>query len=209
MEKKILYCIRHGYALHNRLFRDIGIRAYTEFRDTQLLEKGYNQAKMLNKTWKELNEIQLVVVSPCIRTLDTATFIFKNINVPMIANDFLIEYPMGGDEICNKRKDIDDLRYMYPYIRFDDFPNKVTWADKKETKTELNNRIEGMLDWIGMRRETRIAIISHSSFIGQMKDGFIGNNQKDELKHCYPYKIEVKYDSFKKFISMRELNVKI
>ena len=115
--EKTLYCIRHGYALHNKLFRDIGLRAYTEFRDTQLLEKGYNQARVLNKTWEELHDIQLVVVSPCVRTLDTATFVFKNINVPIIANDFLIEYPMGGYEICNKRKDIDDLRYMYPYIR--------------------------------------------------------------------------------------------
>ena len=203
--EKTLYCIRHGYAVHNKLFRDIGIRAYTEFRDTQLLEKGYNQAKTLNKTWKELHDIQLVVVSPCVRTLDTSTFVFKNIHVNMIAKDFLIEYPMGGNEICNKRKDIDDLRYMYPYIHFDDFPNKLTWSDKKETKMELNNRIEEMLDWIGMRRETRIAIISHSSFIGQMKDGFIANNQKDELIHCYPYKMRAKYSSNKKFISIKEV----
>ena len=33
---------------------------------------------------------------------------------------------------------------------FDDFPNKLTWSNKKETKKELNNRIEEMLDWIGM-----------------------------------------------------------
>ena len=203
--EKTLYCIRHGYALHNKLFRDIGLRAYTEFRDTQLLEKGYNQARVLNKTWKELYDIQLVVVSPCVRTLDTATFIFKNINVPIIANDFLIEYPMGGYEICNKRKDIDDLRYMYPYIRFEDFPNKLTWSNEKETKKELNNRIEEMLDWIGNRRETRIAIISHSSFIGQMKDGFIANEQKYELLHCYPYKMKVKYSPNKKFISIKEV----
>ena len=69
--EKILYCIRHGYAVHNKLFQYIGRRAYTEFRDPNLLESGYNQAKMLNKTWKELDDIQLVVVSPCVRTLDT------------------------------------------------------------------------------------------------------------------------------------------
>ena len=124
--EKTLYCIRHGYAFHNKLYKYIGERAYIEFRDTPLLEKGYNQAKMLNKTWKELDDIQLVVVSPCIRTLDTSTFIFQHRNVNMIAKDFLIEYPLGGDEICNKRKDIDDLRYMYPYIQFADFRNKLT-----------------------------------------------------------------------------------
>ena len=97
---------------------------------------------MLNKTWKELDDIQLVVVSPLSRTLDTSTFVFQHRNVNMIAKDFLIEYPLGGDEICNKRKDIDDLRYMYPYIHFDDFPNKLTWSNKKETKVcGCNNRI--------------------------------------------------------------------
>ena len=203
--EKTLYCIRHGYAFHNKLYKYIGERAYIEFRDTPLLEKGYNQAKMLNKTWKELDDIQLVVVSPLSRTLDTSTFVFQHRNVNMIAKDFLIEYPLGGDEICNKRKDIDDLRYMYPYIHFDDFPNKFTWSNKKETKMELNNRIGEMLDWIGSRRETRIAIVSHSSFIGQMKDGFIGEKQEDELRHCYPYKMKAKYSPNKKFISIKEM----
>ena len=45
--EKTLYCIRHGYAFHNKLFKYIGRRAYIEFPDTPLLEKGYNQAKML------------------------------------------------------------------------------------------------------------------------------------------------------------------
>ena len=67
--EKTIYCIRHGYALHNKLFWDIGRRAYSEFKDTPLLEKGINQAKRLGKNWTELNNIQLVVVSPCTRTL--------------------------------------------------------------------------------------------------------------------------------------------
>ncbi len=74
--KKTLYCIRHGYALHNKLFWDIGARAYAEYRDTPLLEVGYNQAKRLNRTWDEIDDVQFVIVSPCIRTLDTATFVF-------------------------------------------------------------------------------------------------------------------------------------
>jgi|TARA_B000000477_G_C6078844_1_gene222236 broad specificity phosphatase PhoE len=202
--EKTLYCIRHGYALHNKLFCDIGPRAYSEYRDTQLLEKGFNQAKTLNKTWKELKDIQLVIVSPCQRTLDTSTFIFQHINVPTIAKDFLIEYPLGGAEICNQRKDLSDLRYMYPYIQFEDFPNKLIWPNEKETKIELNNRIEHLLDWIGTRRETRIAIVSHSSFIGQMKDGIIGD-ENNELKHCHPYKIKANYNHNNKFISMKEI----
>ena len=59
-----------------------------------------------------------------------------------------------------------------------------------------------MLEWIGNRRETRIAIVSHSSFIGQFKDGKIGD-ENNELLHCYPYKILANYSQNKKFISMK------
>ena len=73
-----------------------------------------------------------------------------------------------------------------------------------EELLKLENRIEDMLDWIGNRRETRIAIVSHSSFIGQFKDKKIGD-ENNELRHCHPYKIEARYSEFKKFISMKEL----
>ena len=106
--------------------------------------------------------------------------------------------------VCNKRKNIDDLKYMYPYIQFEDFPNKPYWPTQQETKTQLNNRIEHLLEWIGTRRESRIAIVSHSSFIGQMKDGIIGD-ENHELNHCHPYKIKVKYSHNKKFINMEEM----
>ena len=58
--EKTIYFIRHGYALHNKLFWDIGPRAYSEYRDTPLLEKGYEQAKRLNRTWNEIDDIQLI-----------------------------------------------------------------------------------------------------------------------------------------------------
>ena len=38
--RKILYCIRHGYALHNQLYKHMGSRAYYEYRDTPLLHQG-------------------------------------------------------------------------------------------------------------------------------------------------------------------------
>jgi len=57
-----------------------------------------------------------------------------------------------------------------------------------------------MLDWIGKRPEKNIAIVSHSSFIGMFKDGFIGD-ENNQLEHCYPYNIKINYDENGKFIS--------
>tara|TARA_Y100000816_G_scaffold271720_1_gene236501 strand:- start:44 stop:661 length:618 start_codon:yes stop_codon:yes gene_type:complete len=191
--EKTLYCIRHGYALHNKLFWDIGTKAYTEFRDTELLEEGYNQAKHLNEIWEKKHDIDLVIVSPCARTLNTASFIFKNVDVPIIAKDFLIEYPIGGNEICNKRKSLSDLKYLYPFIDFKIKDEEMIWPDNRETVSDLKKRISKMLDWISRRKEKKIAIVSHSSFIGQFKDNKIGD-EHHELKHCHPYKLKINYD---------------
>jgi broad specificity phosphatase PhoE len=188
---KICYFIRHGYAIHNKLFWDIGERAYSEFRDTNLLYKGYEQCEELRKSWKMLKNIDLVCVSPCVRTLDTALFTFKNHRVHFIAKDFLIEYPTGGTEKCNHRKNISDLEYLYPQIDFSEIENDVfPWNNNKESMVDLKGRIEQMKDWIRKRPERNIAVISHSSFIGMLKDGKIGN-ENNELKHCFPYPIEI------------------
>ena len=200
--EKYLHCIRHGYALHNKLYFDIGRKAYSEYRDTPLLEEGFKQAKELNKTWGNLNNIDLVVVSPCTRTLDTAMFVFQDKNIPMISKDFLIEYPWGGDEICNKRKDKKDLQLLYPRVQFDMDDNVLPWSQNMETIEQLEKRIEKLLYWIGQRKERNIAIVSHSSFIGQMKDKVIGD-EYNELKHCFPYEIVANYDKGCNFVSLK------
>mgnify|MGYP001169291272 CR=1 FL=1 len=43
---------------------------------------------------------------------------------------------------------------------------------------------------------SKIAIVSHSGFIGRYKDKYIRyiENGDTELKHCFPYEIEFKYD---------------
>jgi len=183
---KNLYLVRHGYALHNFLFWKIGKEAY-DIRDTQLLQKGVEQATNLGYTWEEKDNIDLVVCSPSIRTLDTATLIFKNTNHKIIALDSILEYPLGSEE-CNRRKDKSTLQTLYPHI---DFSNvifeKLPWNYIHESKYNLHKRQQNFLDWIKQRNEKNICIVSHSSFIGELKDGVIGD-EEHELKHCFPYK---------------------
>ncbi len=186
---KKLFFIRHGYAIHNQLFHQIGKSAYN-IRDTQLLYEGVVQAKNLSKNWKELSSIELVICSPSIRTLDTALLTFQNSPLKITAKDFLLEYPQGSEE-CSRRKDIEDLNVLYPQVDFSDIDNNVLpWTGKKETIAELDSRINQMINWIKQREEKNIAIVSHSSFIGHYKGGLIGDEQ-NELKHCYPYQINL------------------
>ena len=184
--EKHLYCIRHGLALHNVLFWHMGSKAYTEHRDTPLLDEGYLQAQKLRNTWEDINKIELVLVSPCLRTLQTCSNIFDKVGTKTIALDCLIEYPMGGDEICNKRKDKEMLLSNFPWIDFSNIKNKVDWSEKNETVKELEKRIEQLKEYIKIRPEKHIAIVSHSSYIGQMIFKKI-EDEENELKHCHPY----------------------
>jgi len=164
----------------------MGSKAYTEHRDTPLLDEGYLQAQKLRNTWEDINKIELVLVSPCLRTLQTCSNIFDKVGTNTIALDCLIEYPMGGDEICNKRKDKEMLLSNFPWIDFSNIKNKVDWSEKNETVKELEKRIEQLKEYIKIRPEKHIAIVSHSSYIGQMIFKKI-EDEENELKHCHPY----------------------
>jgi broad specificity phosphatase PhoE len=190
---KLLYCIRHGLAEHNINYYKYGVSTFydPEYYDTKLISEGIQQAQELSKTWNELSDIELVIVSPLKRTLQTATEIFKNHPVPMIALENSREYPMGK-QTCNKRSSKESLILKYPNINFDDLQtnyDEMWFPHREETLDELNLRIDKMKHFIMSRPETNIALIGHSSFIGQMKDNHIRylENNEEELKHCYPY----------------------
>src|SRR6056300_1708652 len=96
---KNIYCIRHGTAEHNVLFKEVGEKAYMMLRDSNLTDVGQIESAQMGKYWIEKNNIELVLVSPLTRTLQTATNIFKDVNVKMLALDELKEYPASYENI--------------------------------------------------------------------------------------------------------------
>jgi len=190
MSKKVFF-IRHGYALHNKLFWEIGAKAYSDYVDTPLLHKGYIQADECRKRYKkELKDIELVLVSPLTRTLQTAVSIFGEstfFRTKIRALDCLMEYPQGGPELCNKRKTREILRRNYPTVEFTYVKDgEVEWNQNKETIKELQSRIDEMIEFIRKRPETKIAVVSHSSILCQHLYGEI-YDEENELMHCQPY----------------------
>ncbi len=189
---KTLYCIRHGIALHNVLFKNIGEMAYIKHRDTKLVEQGIEQAKNLGKKWQEKDNIDLVVVSPLTRTLETATHIFNNSDTPIIAIDSLKEYPQATQE-CNHRRTVMELKTEFTNINFNEIlQNKdqewrdLIYNDDFEIK-KLKHRISSFKTWIKNRPENKIAVVGHSSYLNMMLNGFV-DDETNELKHCHPYK---------------------
>ena len=188
---KHLYCIRHGTALHNINFKTMGDKAYTNFPDTPLVDRGIKDAIYLERTWEQIPKIDLVVVSPLSRTLQTADTIFRLHNKPIVVLDDLIEYKQS-EHICNFRKNTSMLKKIYPNMDFSQIKTDEPpyWSDIKRTIEEeitlLKDRISKFKEWIKERPERNIAVVGHSAYFNMMLNNF-SETEYTELKHCYPY----------------------
>ena len=125
------------------------------------------------------------------RTLETAMNIFGDTKIPILSLEFLREYPLGRDT-CNRRSDRDFLIKKFPKIDFNNLQHNedILWRpDTMESIESLENRINTMKKYLLNRQEKNIAIVGHSSFIGQFKDKKIGllENGDKELLYCHPY----------------------
>ena len=198
--RKYLYAVRHGEATHNVLFKEVGMMTFFDenYYDTELTDKGFNQAQDLGNKWVDKDKMDLVIVSPLSRTLQTAVNIFKNTKVKIIALDCLKEYPQGL-HTCNRRKTKKELIKLFPTIDFSylDSNEDLMWSDiDTEPIEELLRRINKMYDFIENTPHKNIALVGHNSFISMIKDQKLNRNQDglDELKHCHPYKINLTYN---------------
>ena len=190
-----LYLIRHGKALHNELYDIIGVNAFRapEVVDSPLTSEGHQQALDLGETIHDKN-IELVLVSPLTRALQTAHGIFKNTDIPIRCLECLREYPIGEDT-CNQRSDISLLKVRFPRIDFSkiEIDEDILWTETRETRENLQKRVDEAKRYIKTLPETKIAIVSHNGFIGQLKDKHISymENGEQDLKHCEPYEYKM------------------
>ena len=172
------------------LFNVVGNNAYTKFRDTELTIIGKMQAEALGKKWKEKQNIDLILVSPLTRTLETALRIFPNNKKSIIALDSLKEYPQSI-QICNQRKDLDELIKTYNKVDFSNLNKNNYWNDyplQQEIEVnKLKKRISVFKKFIKNRNEKNIAVIGHSSYFNMMLHNIV-DDESNELEHCYPYK---------------------
>lgn len=189
-----LYCVRHGTAQHNIRFKEVGSKAFHEQMDTHLVPEGIAEAIHLSKTWRDITEIELVVVSPLSRALQTADLIFKEVDVPIVVLEDLIEFPQHK-EICNKRAPRIELQALFPKFDFKNIEEFTQWnTNKEETHNELRKRCQRVKKWLSKRSEKKICLVSHSSFL-QM---FLTDNIVDTMhgiKHCIPLEIVTEFDS--------------
>ena len=84
----------------------------------------------------------------------------------------------------------------FSHINFDNiqYEKDNIWNDNvEENISSLKIRIENIKNYIKNLNYNNICIVGHSSFIGQMIFNKIAllDNGDEELKHCFPYKINL------------------
>jgi len=172
---KIVVGIRHGEAWHNILFDSLGQHAFTDYNDTTLTAKGMNQA---SRSGGHDIQPELVLVSPLMRTLQTADILYKN--VPKIALECLKEYPQHT-ELCNRRSPKSLLVKLYPNVDFTDLKTEEQMWPNHTPENDMKT-IQAFIE----QQEARvIAIVSHSTWLKFCINGTI--TSEPELEHCHLY----------------------
>eukprot|EP00124_Ichthyophonus_hoferi_P001825 Ihof_evm6s107 gene=Ihof_evmTU6s107 len=167
---KKLHLIRHAQGHHNKAKEETGSReAYNDWRwvDAQLTNKGHQQTLQTKASYfKSFPVPDLVVVSPLARTLETATNIFGESEVPFVALEAVRE--RYGVHPCDKRSPLTVLVTRFPKVDFSQITSEEDklWKEaSRETRESIHARALQFLAWVAGRPESTIALVSHQDFL--------------------------------------------
>ncbi|XAR48471.1 hypothetical protein NMG60_11031297 [Bertholletia excelsa] len=218
---KTIHLVRHAQGIHNvEAEKDYNNYLLPELFDAHLTPLGWQQVDNLRKHVQASGisqKIELVITSPLLRTMQTATGVFggedyvDGVDVPpfMAANtgnsgrpavsslkcppvvaiedcrEYLGVYP------CDKRRSISEYKSLFPAIDFSliESDDDIFWKpDIREKNEEMAARGMKFLNWLLMRKEREIAVVTHSAFLTQTLSAF-GNDCHQSIKSemCKPF----------------------
>lgn len=167
-----------------------------QFIDAKLTPKGEQQCVAVRQQLHDEREqrgiaakrIELVVVSPMTRALQTAQIVFGAADCgdapPFVAHDGCRE--RWGLYTCDRRRPISALRQQFPTcIDFDSFcpvDEDEVWTQERETDEHCAARGIAFLEWLAKRPERELAVVTHSSFLRHMFDQFGAGHSEEDAK---------------------------
>lgn len=198
---KVIHIVRHGQGFHN-VAGEVDHANYMswDYLDASLTDLGWQQSEALHAHLDATgikSQVELVVVSPLMRTLQTAVGVWGGevitdesssstlmvsglgkaphaaIAAPkglkFVANEWCRE--QNGVHPCDRRSSISFYKKCFPMVDFSEVgTDEDTWwhETNRETAQELFTRARRFIRWLLDRPESRIAVVSHSSFIFHM-----------------------------------------
>ncbi|KAH9621596.1 hypothetical protein KSS87_014680 [Heliosperma pusillum] len=187
---KTLHFVRHAQGFHN-VAGEKDHQAYSsyDYLDATLTPLGWDQVDNLRNHVQATglsNKIDLVIVSPLTRTLQTAVGVFgggeysDGIDVLplMVADGGNSGRPAISSFNCSPFLAVELCRELL--IESDE---DILWMEnKRETAEEVAERGMKFIKWLWSRREKEIAIVTHSGFLFHTLSAF-GNDCHQIVKN--------------------------
>lgn len=169
-KNKNIYWIRHGESYSNTSELNSNII------DPGLTPNGIVQCIELKNKIKSMgldNKIDLIVVSPLERTLETCMRVFEDL-IYKVKFQSVEEIREQIDKPCHQRKQINQLvsNSLYKFIDFsnilynDDYLYQITSGS--ESKYQVISRCEKFLLWLSNRTESNIVVVTHGNYLYPM-----------------------------------------
>lgn len=168
---KVVHFIRHGKAAHNEAFDIEGTNSYYDekYFDSRLTQLGVSQAQALERKLSSSPiPMEVVIVSPLSRTLQTAFHLFpKGIHntPPLVAIETCRE--RFGVYPCDRRRQRSIISKEFPRVDFSEISeDDRLWTTERETQDQLESRgRDFVLKTLMQRKEKFIVVVSHASFL--------------------------------------------
>ncbi|KMZ56387.1 Phosphoglycerate mutase-like protein [Zostera marina] len=195
---KTLHLLRHAQGTHNMAVeKDFKAYLSSYHFDAHLTPLGWQQVHNMRRHVRSsglFKELDLVIVSPLLRTMQTAVGVFGGdgytdgiTSLPLMVENagssnhsaisclncppFLAVEKCRehlGVYPCDKRRSISEYRQLFPAIDFSLIENDddILWkAEVRETNEELAARGVDFLNWLWSRKEKEVAIVTHGGFL--------------------------------------------
>jgi broad specificity phosphatase PhoE len=182
---KTVLCIRHGESTFNAAWRAMAVDPL--HFDAPLSETGFEQVAHARTRIRDL-PIELVVVSPLTRALQTASRLFAD----HPARPPIIVHPLARERVensCDVGRAPAAIASDFPHIDVGDLPS-VWWhaqgvADERgicvEPIASVERRVADFRSFLEARPERHIAVVGHGTFFFHLTGRMLANCEMTEL----------------------------
>lgn len=183
--KKNIHWVRHAESYSNTSELNYQIE------DPGLTQIGITQCENLRKyigSNNKFTDVELIVVSPLTRTLETCLNVFSNFyySIPIICREEIREYI---DNPCHKRLNISKKIKKFGPIDFSNLTEQddlYTKFNGQEPKSNVISRCRQFIKWLKSRKESNIIVITHGNFLFPMFSDILVNqtDNKTFFSNC-------------------------
>jgi broad specificity phosphatase PhoE len=136
-----------------------------------------------------ISSVQLIVISPLQRTLETAEHSFAHMKgrVPWLALECVRE--TMGLHPCDRRRNISQHRVSFPHINFDHIEHDADplWHHyplQREPEEVVERRGRDFLAWLAAREEESIVLVTHSSYLRTFCSRILGLSEIEHFENA-------------------------